>query len=61
MEALARTRAGRVALFSQTFGFPARLPAEEALATLRDAWASPALKPALAAFSALPLRGAPRS
>ncbi|MGO9761918.1 MAG: alpha/beta fold hydrolase [Solirubrobacteraceae bacterium] len=51
LEALARTRAGRVALFSQTFGYPARLPAEEAIATLRDAWASPALAGALAAFS----------
>jgi pimeloyl-ACP methyl ester carboxylesterase len=50
VEALARTRPGRVALFSQTFGFPARLPAEEAVATLRDAWAAPAFGPALAAF-----------
>jgi pimeloyl-ACP methyl ester carboxylesterase len=50
LEALARTRTGRVALFSQTFGYPARLPAEEALATLRDAWASPALAGALDAF-----------
>ncbi len=50
MEALARTRAGRIALFSQTFGYPARLPAEEAVATLRDAWASPALMGALEAF-----------
>lgn len=52
LERLALTRAGRVALFSQTFGFPARLPAQEALATLRDAWAAPALEPALAAFDA---------
>ena len=43
-------RAGRIALFSQLFGYPARLPAEEAVATLRDAWASPALAGALAAF-----------
>jgi pimeloyl-ACP methyl ester carboxylesterase len=50
LERLARTRAGRVALFSQTFGYPARLPAEEAVATLRDAWASPAFTGALAAF-----------
>jgi pimeloyl-ACP methyl ester carboxylesterase len=48
--ALARTRAGRVALFSQTFGYPARLPAEEAVATLTDAWAAPAMRPALDAF-----------
>jgi pimeloyl-ACP methyl ester carboxylesterase len=48
--ALARTRAGRVALFAQTFGDPARLPAEEAAATLADAWAAPAFGGALAAF-----------
>ena len=48
MEALARTRAGRVALFSQTFGYPAKLPPEEAVATLRDAWAAPAFAAALA-------------
>jgi pimeloyl-ACP methyl ester carboxylesterase len=50
VEALARTRRGRIALFSQTFGYPARLPAEEAVATLRDAWAAPAFGPALDAF-----------
>ncbi|MGH2865821.1 MAG: alpha/beta fold hydrolase [Solirubrobacteraceae bacterium] len=50
VEALARTRNGRVALFGQTFGFPARLPAEEAVATLTDAWASPALARTLEAF-----------
>src|ERR1035437_7175036 len=50
VEALTRTRAGRVALFSQTFGFPARLPVEEAIGTLRDAWASPAMSGALSAF-----------
>jgi pimeloyl-ACP methyl ester carboxylesterase len=48
--ALARTRAGRVALFWQTFGWPARIPPQEAVATLRDAWASPAFAAALAAF-----------
>jgi len=47
----ARTRAGRVVLFHQTFGFPGRLPVHEAIATLRDAWAAPAMKDALAAFS----------
>jgi pimeloyl-ACP methyl ester carboxylesterase len=51
LEALARSRAGRVALFSQTYGYPTRLPAEEAVATLRDVWASPALSGALDAFS----------
>jgi len=50
LEALARTRRGRIALFSQTFGYPARLPADEAVATLRDAWASPAFVGALDAF-----------
>ncbi len=50
LAALARTRTGRTALFRQTFGFPQRLPADEAVATLRDAWASPALLGALAAF-----------
>lgn len=50
VEALARTRAGRVALFSQNFGFPVRLPAEEAVGTLRDIWAAPALMGALRAF-----------
>jgi pimeloyl-ACP methyl ester carboxylesterase len=50
MLALCRTTAGRVALFSQTFGYPARLPAQEAASTLADAWAAPALAPALAAF-----------
>jgi pimeloyl-ACP methyl ester carboxylesterase len=50
VEAAARTRAGRIALFSQTFGYPARLPAEEAVATLRDAWASPVFSDALKAF-----------
>jgi pimeloyl-ACP methyl ester carboxylesterase len=48
--ALARTRAGRTALFAQTFGYPERLPAEEAVATLTDAWDAPAFGGALAAF-----------
>jgi pimeloyl-ACP methyl ester carboxylesterase len=50
LEALIRTRAGRTALLWQTFGRPTRLPAEEAVATLRDAWAAPAFAAALAAF-----------
>lgn len=50
VEAAARTRAGRIALFSQTFGYPTRLPPEEAVATLRDAWASPVFADALKAF-----------
>jgi pimeloyl-ACP methyl ester carboxylesterase len=48
--ALARTRAGRAALFAQLFGWPARMPGEEAVATLTDAWAAPAFSGALAAF-----------
>jgi pimeloyl-ACP methyl ester carboxylesterase len=57
IEALARTSAGRVALFRQTFGYPARMPAEEAVATLRDAWAAPALAGALDEFSHYRFRG----
>jgi pimeloyl-ACP methyl ester carboxylesterase len=44
------TRAGRNALFWQTFGWPSRMPAEEPARILLGAWASPALGPALAAF-----------
>ena len=51
VEALARTKAGRVALFWQTFGYPTRMPAAEAIATLENAWASPAFAGALEAFS----------
>jgi pimeloyl-ACP methyl ester carboxylesterase len=50
VRALAATRAGRVALFKQTFGWPSRIPATEAVATLDDAWAAPAFAGALAAF-----------
>jgi pimeloyl-ACP methyl ester carboxylesterase len=48
--ALAGSRAGRNLLFSVLFANPARLPAEEARAMLRNAWTSPAFVPALAAF-----------
>jgi pimeloyl-ACP methyl ester carboxylesterase len=48
--AAAGTRAGRAALFWQTFGSPSRMPVEEPARILRNAWASPALGPALAAF-----------
>jgi pimeloyl-ACP methyl ester carboxylesterase len=51
MEALARSRAGRVALLSQTFGKPAQLPAEEVISVMHDLWASPSYMPALEAFS----------
>lgn len=48
--AAAGTRVGRSALFWQTFGSPSRMPAEEPARILANAWASPALGPALAAF-----------
>lgn len=48
--ALARTRAGRIVLFAQLFGRPTRMPADEAVATLTDAWAAPAFAAALAGF-----------
>jgi pimeloyl-ACP methyl ester carboxylesterase len=50
VRALAATRAGRVALFKQTFGWPTRIPAAEAVAMFDDAWAAPAFAGALAAF-----------
>ncbi len=50
IEALARTPSGRTALFWQTFGYPTRMPAEEAVDTLRDVWASPAMAGTLDAF-----------
>jgi pimeloyl-ACP methyl ester carboxylesterase len=37
-------------VFWQTFGYPNRLPAQEAVDTLRDAWAAPAFLGALDAF-----------
>jgi pimeloyl-ACP methyl ester carboxylesterase len=50
LEALARTRAGRLALLYQTFGHPTRVPGEVVVETLRAAWAAPAFAGALAAF-----------
>jgi pimeloyl-ACP methyl ester carboxylesterase len=50
LEALIKTRVGRTALLWQTFAHPTRLPAQEAVATLRDAWAAPAFASALTAF-----------
>jgi pimeloyl-ACP methyl ester carboxylesterase len=50
IEAAVRTRSGRLALFSQLYGYPARLPGEEAVAALRDLWASPAMVGAVNAF-----------
>jgi pimeloyl-ACP methyl ester carboxylesterase len=51
MRALVRTRTGRLALCYQLHGYPARLPLAEALSALDDAWAAPAFRDALAAFS----------
>jgi pimeloyl-ACP methyl ester carboxylesterase len=50
VEALTRTRPGRAILFAQTYGWPTRMPAEEAVSTLRDAWAAPAFIAALDEF-----------
>jgi pimeloyl-ACP methyl ester carboxylesterase len=40
-----------VLLFRQTFGWPTRMPAAEAVATLDDSWAAPAFARALVAFA----------
>ena len=50
MRKLVRSPLGRQMLFSQTFGYPRRLPAAEAVATLDDLWAAPALQPTLRSF-----------
>ncbi len=50
IEPLVRTRAGRAILFAQLFGWPARVPPDEAVSALRDACAAPAF---LAALDAL--------
>jgi pimeloyl-ACP methyl ester carboxylesterase len=47
-----RSALGRRLLLAQLFGYPARLPAEEAADSLESAWAAPALPTALAAFAA---------
>jgi pimeloyl-ACP methyl ester carboxylesterase len=57
--AAAGTRAGRLALFWQTFGHPTRMPQAEPARILRAAWAAPALGPALAAFSKYSFTDAP--
>jgi pimeloyl-ACP methyl ester carboxylesterase len=48
---IAETRAGRTALFWQTFGRTSALPDGEPARILLGAWSSPALAPALDAFS----------
>ena len=50
VKALAGTVPGRVALFAQLFAHPERIPADEAVSMLDDAWAAPAFAGALAAF-----------
>ena len=50
VRALAATRLGRAVLFKQIFGWPTRMPPDEAVSTLDDAWAAPAFAEALAAF-----------
>jgi pimeloyl-ACP methyl ester carboxylesterase len=50
IEGLTRTKAGRAVLLSQLFAWPARMPAEEAVSALRDAWAAPSFVGALEAF-----------
>lgn len=49
--ALARRPAGRRMLFGQLFGYPERLPEDEAVSALRDAWAAPAFNGVLDAFA----------
>jgi pimeloyl-ACP methyl ester carboxylesterase len=51
LESIARSRRGRTAAFSQLYGYPGRVPAEEVVASLRDAWAAPAFMATLDAFS----------
>ncbi|MEV4422319.1 alpha/beta hydrolase [Patulibacter sp. NPDC049589] len=47
---LIRTAAGRTALAASLYGRPWQVPADEAAATLRDAWAAPAFHVALRGF-----------
>jgi pimeloyl-ACP methyl ester carboxylesterase len=51
MTALARRPAGRRMLAAQLYGYPDRVPVEEMLTALADAWAAPAFNGALDAFS----------
>jgi pimeloyl-ACP methyl ester carboxylesterase len=50
LASLARRPAGRRALFGQLYAYPDRLAADEAVASLEDAWASPAFSATLDAF-----------
>ena len=63
VRALAATRLGRAVLFKQIFGWPTRMPPDEAVSTLDDAWAAPAFAEALCCLRRLRLqrrRRAPR-
>lgn len=44
------TRPGRAVLYRQLWAWPLRMPREEALSALDDAWSAPAFIPALSAF-----------
>jgi pimeloyl-ACP methyl ester carboxylesterase len=57
VRALAATRLGRAILFKQIFGWPTRIPADEAVSTLDDAWAAPAFAETLAAFDGYSFTG----
>ena len=59
VEALTRTRAGRIAVLGQLYGFPSRVPVEEALSSLRDAWSAPAMSATLDAFAGYRFENAP--
>jgi len=50
METAAEGELGRRLLFAQLFRYPQRVPAQEAVAALRDLWAAPALQPTLRCF-----------
>jgi pimeloyl-ACP methyl ester carboxylesterase len=50
LEALARTRLGRLVLLWQTFGRPLNVPVPALQEMLHAAWAAPAFAPALSAF-----------
>ena len=57
VRALAATRLGRAVLFKQIFGWPTRIPPDEAVSTLDDAWAAPAFAETLAAFDGYDFTG----
>ena len=54
---LARTGPGRAALCFQMYGYPSRLPAEEAVGALHAAWESPSLKDVIGPLGAYCFQG----